>query len=126
MSDNGTTRKRNIWQDVAAQVSDHVDLAALELRYETRQARRRLVAIGVMALLVLTGFILLQVAMLQAVMRAGFSLGLAALAVSGVYLLLAGLIFWKFGRRDPRACPPFEATQREINESLKWIQKLFS
>ena len=44
MSENGTRNRGSIWRDVTEQISDHLDLAALELRFETRQAKKRLLA----------------------------------------------------------------------------------
>jgi len=126
MADNGSENKTSIWREVTEQISDHVDLAALELRYETRQAGSRLLAAGIIFVLALTGFIVLQVAVIGWLMRAGLSLGIAALLLSLVYFALAAGVYWKLGRRDKRAGPPFLATQRELHETIKWIQKIFS
>jgi uncharacterized membrane protein YqjE len=126
MRENGNERKNNIWSDVAGQVSDHVDLASLELRYETKQVGKKLLAYAIILVLVLTGFIVLQVAAVGALMKVGLSLGLSALILSGVYLLLALVVYWVLGRRDKRVGPPFAGTQRELHETLEWIQKILS
>jgi uncharacterized membrane protein YqjE len=126
MSENGREGRSSIWRDVTEQISDHVDLAALELRYETKQAKKRLLAAAASAVLVLTGFIVLQVALVGALMRAGLSLSLASFLLSLAYFLLALVVYWTLGRRDKRTGPPFLATQREIHETLRWIQKIFS
>lgn len=126
MSENSSEKRGSIWQDVTEQVSDHVDLAALELRYETKQAAKRFLAAALIFVLVLTGFIVLQVAIVGLLMRAGLSLGLASFLLSLVYFAVALVVYWTLGRRDPRAGPPFIATQREIHETLRWIQKIFS
>jgi uncharacterized membrane protein YqjE len=126
MSENGTQKRGSIWQEVTSQVSDHVDLAALELRYEAQQAAKHLLAAAVIFLLVLTGFIVLQVALVGALMRAGLSMGLSAFLLSALYFVAAVIVYWTLGRRDKRAGPPFLATQREIHETLRWIQKTFS
>ena len=55
MSENGTEKRTNVWKEVAGQVSDHVDLASLELRYETQQAGKKLFAAAIIFILVLTG-----------------------------------------------------------------------
>ena len=126
MKENGNDRKGSIWRDVAGQVSDHVDLASLELRYETKQAGKKLLAFAIILVLVLTGFIVLQVAAVGALMKVGLSLGLSALLLSGIYFLLAFVVYWVLGRRDKRAGPPFSASQRELHETLEWIQKILS
>ena len=126
MKENGNDRKSNIWRDVAGQVSDHVDLASLELRYETKQVGQKVLAYAIILILVLTGFIVLQVAAVGALMKAGLSLGLAALILSGLYFVLALSVYWVFGKRDKRVGPPFAATQRELHETLEWIQKILS
>ena len=125
-SENDTEKRGGIWRDVTEQISDHLDLAALELRYETKQATKRLLAAGIVFVLVLTGFIVLQVSIVGALMRAGLSLGLASFLLSLAYFVLALIVYWTLGRRDQRAGPPFLATQREIHRTLRWIQKVFS
>ena len=62
MPENGTEKRTNIWKEVAGQLSDHVDLASLELRYEAEHAGKKLFAAAIVFILVLTGFIVLQVA----------------------------------------------------------------
>ena len=126
MAENGSENRTSIWREVTDQISDHVDLAALELHYETQQAGKRLLAVGIVLILVLTGFIVLQVAVIGWLMRAGLSLGIAALLLSFVYFALALGVYWALGRRDKRAGPPFLATQRELHETIQWIQKIFS
>lgn len=126
MSQNGSERKTTIWRELAGQLSDHVDLAALELRYEGTQAMRRLAALGIMLILILTGFIVLQVAIIEGLGRFGLSMGWATLLLSGIYFLGAIIVYMVFCRRDPRLGPPFAASQREVHETLRWIQKLFS
>lgn len=126
MSENGTDRKTNIWSQVAGQVADHVDLASLELRYETQQAGKKLFAFALILILVLTGFIVLQVALVGALMKLGLSLGSSALVFSGLYFVLAIVVYAAWGRRDKRAGSPFGATQKELRETIQWIQKILS
>src|SRR5882672_10097290 len=68
MGENGTDKRSSIWSEVAGQISDHVDLASLELRYETEYAGKKLLACAIVLILVLTGFIVLQVALVGALM----------------------------------------------------------
>src|ERR1700733_2375621 len=124
MPENGTERRTNIWKEVAGQVSDHVDLASLELRYETKQASKQLLAAGIIFVLVLTGFIVLQVALVGALMKVGLSLGASAFLFSLLYFVLAAVVYRVLAQRDKRAGPPFAGTQRELHETLKWIQNI--
>ncbi len=126
MSENGTPPKRHtIWKDVADQLSDHIELASLELSYESDRAAKKLFAVAAMLVLVLTGFIVLQVALIGGLMRLGLSLGVSALIFSTLYFVAAYAIFHRT-RRDKRAGPPFAATQRELKESIQWIQNILS
>ena len=126
MGENGTEKRTNIWREVAGQVADHVDLATLELRYEAQLAGRKLLAAGIIFILVLTGFIVLQVALIGALMKTGLSLGLSALIFSAFYFLLAAGVYAGLAKRDKRIGPPFAGTQRELHETLQWIQKILS
>jgi uncharacterized membrane protein YqjE len=126
MSENAAEKRHTVWREVTEQISDHVDLAALELHYETRAVGKRLLAAAVSLVLALTGFLVLQVALVGALMRAGLSMGLASLCLSLLYFAVALAVYWAIGRRDKRVGPPFVGTQREIHETLRWIQKIFS
>jgi uncharacterized membrane protein YqjE len=126
MSENGSARRSNIWKEVAGQVSDHVDLASLELRYETQQVGKKLLASAIILVLILTGFIVLQVALVGALMKVGLSLGSSALVFSSLYFILAFIVYRTLGKRDKRLGPPFAGTQRELHETLQWIQKILS
>ncbi len=126
MSENGAEKRTNIWKEVAGQLSDHVDLASLEMRYEAVQAGKKLIAAGIVFIFVLTGFIVMQVAIVGALMKTGLSLGLSAFLVSMVYFAVAFAAYWMLGRRNKHAGPPFIGTQRELHETLRWIQKILS
>jgi hypothetical protein len=126
MRDEESTRRSNVWRDMAGQVSDHVELAALEFRYEAAQAKKRAQAWAVVFLLVLTGFIILQVAAVAGLVKLGLSLAGSSGILALAYFVLGSLVYWIQGRRDKRAGAPFAASQKEIKESLRWIQRLFS
>ena len=126
MSENGTEKRGSIWKEVAGQISDHVDLASLEMRYEAMRAGEKLIAAAIVFILVLTGFIVLQVAVIGGLMKVGLSVPLAAFVVSFVYFGLAFAAYWALAKRDKSAGPPFVGTQREIHETLRWIQKVLS
>ncbi len=126
MSENGTEKTRSPWSDVAAQLSDHVDLASLELRYESESLGKSFFALAVAFVFGLAGFIVLQVALIGALRLAGISMGLASLLLSVLYFALAFGVYMKFGRRDPRVGAPFLGTQRELHKTLKWIQNVLS
>ena len=126
MNESETGKRGSIWCEVTEQLSDHLDLAALEMRYETQQAARRLVAAAVVLILLLTGFIVLQVALVGGLVKAGLSMGLASFLLSLLYFVVALVVFWTLGRRDKRVGAPFIATQWEVHQTLRWIQKIFS
>src|SRR5258708_3789110 len=107
MSENGTENRTNIWKEVAGQISHHVDLASLELRYEAEHAGKKIFAAAIVFILVMTGFIVVQVAIIGALMKLDLSLGLSALIVSLVYFVSAFGVYWALGRRNKRAGPPF-------------------
>ena len=125
MSENGTENKRSLWKDLTDQLSDHIDLAALELGYEAQEAVKRLTAAGIIFILVLTAFIGLQVALIGLLIKLGLSLGLASFILSVVYFAAAFVIYRVLGRRDKRVGPPFAATHRELKGTLRWIQRIF-
>ena len=100
MPENGTENRPNVWKEVAGQVSDHVDLASLELRYEAKQAGKQILAAGIIFVLVLTGFIVLQVAVVGALMKLGLSLGVSAFLFSLLYVVLAAVVFRVLAQRD--------------------------
>lgn len=126
MSENGSPNNRStIWKQVASQLSDHVELASLELRYEGERALKKLLVAGAMMVLVMTGFIVLQVSLVGWLMKVGLSLGASALILSGVYFVLAYVIF-TVSRRDRRVGPPFAGTQKELQATIQWIQKILS
>ena len=126
MRENGSDRKRTIWGEVAGQVADHVDLASLELRYESQQVAKRLIAFGIILVLVMTGFIVLQVSLVGYLTKFGLSLGTSALILGGFYFILAIVVYFALARRGKRVGPPFAATQRELRETIEWIQKILS
>src|SRR5690349_9283074 len=105
MSENGTETRTNIWKEVVGQVSDHMDLAALELRYEADHAGKKLLSAAIIFVLILTGFIVMQVAIVGGLMKLGLSLGLSAFLISVLYFAVAALVFQVLGRRNKRAGP---------------------
>ncbi len=125
MTENGPPERQTIWKEVAGQLSDHVELASLELRYETERVTKRLVCAACILVLVLTGFIVLQVALIGGLMKLGLPLSLSALIFGALYFVIAFVIY-RLARRDKRVGPPFASTQRELQETIHWIQKILS
>jgi len=126
MNNGDTDPKQTVISEVLDVLSDHVEILSLEWRYESRQAARRLAAVGIALVLSFTAFLLLQVALVYGLMAAGLNAGWASLLLAAIYMI-AGAFAWQiFGRRDIRAGRPFEATRRQLPESKQWIQKLFS
>lgn len=126
MNNGDSPSKKSVVSEVLEVLSDHAEILSLEWRYESRQAGRRLAAIGVAMVLSLTAFLLLQVALVYGMMAAGLNAGWSSLILATIYVI-AGVIVWQvLGKRDARAGRPFEATRRQLPESKQWIQKLFS
>ena len=107
-------------------LQDHLELAELEWKYERGQVQRRIAAWAIAALLILVAVVLLQIALISALMSQGLSLGVVCLTLTVVYGVIAGGIAFLFGRRDPKAGDPFQGTKQELLRNLQWIQKLFS
>jgi uncharacterized membrane protein YqjE len=121
------THRPSLLADLAGVLEDHVNLAALEAQFEVQQASRRFLVLAIAAVLGLSGFLLLQVAIVDGLVV------LLKLPVWGVCLILtviygtaAAVIFNTYGQRDPKAGTPFSGTRRELIGTLQWIQKLFS
>src|SRR5437588_655598 len=125
--ENGTEQKKHTRVGEILQVlMDHVDLVSLEAQFEARIASRRLGAFAAAFILVLAAFIYLQVALIQALAALGLQVVYSCLIIALIYCLGAALLVRWGTRRDPKAGRPFEATRREMEETVEWIQKLFS
>ena len=125
MSENGQGKKSLVGEAFEL-IDDHLELASLEWEYEKAQSLRRLGGLAGVAVMVLSAFALLQVAAVYGLVHFGLSVGFACLALAGVYVAIAVFLFWKFGRRDPRAGEPFQGTRQELHYNLKWIRQFFS
>jgi uncharacterized membrane protein YqjE len=125
MSENGESQK-SVTGEVLSLLEDHMELASLEWEYEKAQSMRRLGALAGAALLVVTAFAFLQVAIVQGLVAFGLSLPVASLVLAGVYGIAAAGLMATSGRRDPRAGEPFQGTRAEIKRNLRWIRQIFS
>jgi len=125
-NDSSSTRSRSVLADVTAMLEDHMDLAALETQYEVEQAGRRSVAFGIIFMLALAAFLLVQVSVIYGLSALGMPVWGACLVMASVYALSAIAIFVRWGRRDARIGPAFAATRREMGETVQWMQKIFS
>jgi hypothetical protein len=123
---NGTDERRSLFAEILHVFRGHVDLAGLEARYEAGQAMRRLLAFGAAALLGIAAFVYLQLAIVAGLVALGLKLVYASLILAAVYGAGAYVILRFLARRDPNAGQPFEGTRREMEDTLEWIQKLFS
>lgn len=126
MTDSEGEPKGSRWSEIFALLDDQLKLASLELRYEKALALRRVLAYGMVVLLVATAFVLLQVALVCALLRVGLALGGACLGLGCVYVAGAWGVFRVWARRDPRVGKPFQASAEELKENLRWIRKFFS
>ncbi|MFA5975910.1 MAG: phage holin family protein [Elusimicrobiota bacterium] len=123
---NETRKKHSRFGELLNVLMDHAELVSLEARFEARQALRRLIAIVVACVLAVAAFVYLQIALIAGLLRLGLTLGTAGLVMGGVYGLAALVIGLWVGRRHPKVGSPFEATRREIRETIEWIRKIFS
>jgi len=124
---NGHPAKEpSVLADVSAMIEDHLDLAALETHYELQQAGKRGFAFAVIFMLALAAFLLAQVAVVFGLAALGLSIWVSCLVIAALYALAAVGIYVRWGRRDPRVGPAFAGTRREVGETLRWVQKIFS
>ncbi len=122
----GSQESKGRIQQILEVLTDHAELASLELRFEAKQASRRLAVLAAVALLISMVVVLLHVALILGLVALGLHPAFACLVVAaadagGAYAMAVNL-----GRRDPRAGSPFEQTRQELPESVEWIRKLFS
>lgn len=104
-------------------VDEHLALLSLESRFEADQAAKRLTVLIGAAACVLLSLIGLQVGMILALARAGFSMDLLCAGL-GVLWGIGGYLLYRYGAlRDPRIGGPFEGSRQEFSRSLQWIRK---
>lgn len=123
---SGTEEKRSRLGDFLKVFRDHAALASLEARFEAVHASRRLLGAAIAAVLALAAFVYLQIALVAALIALGLKLSQACLALAAVCGAGAVMTIRWAVRRAPGAGRPFEATRREMGETVEWIQKLFS
>ena len=121
-----SSESSGITERIITLFEDQLDLFALEMEYETRLNLRRLWIAIVSIVLFLSAFVLLQIAIIGALMATGIGLGLSCVGLALVYAGVGFLLVSKAGRRDPNAGRPFQASREQLHENLKWIQKRFS
>ncbi len=126
MSDNGGHPRKSVIGEFIGLLEDQMDLASLEWQYEKELNVRRLGALIAAAVLGFAAFIILQFALVMGIAALGVPVGWACVILAGVYILIAGLLLFKFARRDPRMGEPFQGTRQEIRKNLRWIEQLFS
>jgi uncharacterized membrane protein YqjE len=125
MSQNGESKK-SITGEVLSLLEDHMELASLEWEYEKTQTKRRLGALAVIALLAMSAFAFLQIAIVYGLVALGLTFPLASLVLAGTYLIIAAILCSTMGKRDKRAGEPFQGTRQEIRRNIKWIRQIFS
>jgi uncharacterized membrane protein YqjE len=125
MSQNGESKK-SITGEVLSLLEDHMELASLEWEYEKAQSKRRLGALAGIALLSVSAFAFLQIAIVAGLVALGLTLPIASLVLAGAYLILSAILFSTLGKRDKQAGEPFQGTRQEIRRNIKWIRQIFS
>lgn len=126
MNNGNETKSPGLIAEITRMFADQADLASLELHYESAQAAKRLAALFVAALFTLAGFAIVQAVLVQLLVATGLSGLVASVVLVVIDFVVAGLIFQYGGRRNPKAGSPFAGTRREAQETLAWIQKIFS
>lgn len=107
-------------------VEDHVELANLDIQYETCTARRTLMRMGVAALCFFMTSFFISGGIAMALTLAGLSAPVACVAVGAVWGIAGGIVLYNRTPRDPRLGEPFSASKRELSKTLQWIQKRIS
>jgi len=125
MAENGRP-KRSLIGEALDILDDQVELASLELEYEATLGARRIAALAGIAILVVTGFALLQVAMIWGLMKLGLSVGISSLILAFLYGGGAALIYRVLVRRDPKVGGAFAGTREELHKNIRWIRHFFS
>jgi len=111
---------------VLSLLEDHVELAHLEYRFESDQARREAAFCGAAVLCAFLGFTFLQIALIIGLLRIGIPLYVLCLFFSVFYGCAGVFIYHRYGKRDPRVGEPFQGTREEAGKSLRWIHQLLS
>ena len=124
MNGNGI-ESSSVIQRIVTLLEDHIKLGALECRYESNQARRRIGAIILGAVFGLTAFVFLQIVAVHGLLHLGLPLWVVCLFGTAFYGLLSVFIYRRWGRRNPRAGLPFQASGEELKRSLQWIRQTF-
>jgi uncharacterized membrane protein YqjE len=129
MSSNGgkTREDMSLTGQILGLVEDHAELASLEWRYEKAALRKALVFRGIAAILFLTAYALLQVALVRwLIMASKVSPAWVYAGVGFIYTIIGMILFFRFGKRDPAVDEPFQGTRQELRKNLQWIQRHFS
>ena len=123
---NGAPRApQSTFKQITTLLERHAQLGLLEGQYEIVQAGKRAAALAACAVLAVTLYVLLHVAILAGLVALGLPLWAAALILMFVYAVAIGVIYAKVGRRDAKAGAPFEASRAEWKRSAEWIRKRF-
>ena len=125
MNGNGI-ESSSVIQRITELLEDHIELGTLECRYESSQARRRIFAIILGVVFGLTAFVFLQIAAVHALLHLGLPLWAVCLVLAAIYGVSSAIVYRRWGRRDTRAGPPFQASSEEIKRSLQWIRQHLS
>jgi len=120
------TESSSVVRRVLELIENHVELGTLECRYESSRVRRQICAIAVGAAFGLAAFVFLQVALIQGLLCIGFPLWAFCLLAAAFYGTLAVMIYRLWGRRQPEAGSPFQASGEEFKRSLQWIRENLS
>jgi len=106
-------------------LNDHLELASLEWGYEKQEGWRRLLGFCVGAILLLSSFAYLQMALIGWLLRMGLKWEGIGLILGPAYLVSGILVILLFGKRQKGLGAPFQGSRSELQRSIKWIEKRF-
>jgi len=104
---------------------DHWELALLEWKCEKQEVWRRLLSLGVGAVLLMSSFAYLQLALIGWFLGMGMRWREIGLILGGFYFASGAMVIWHFGKRREGLGPPFQGSLAELKRSLRWIEKHF-
>ena len=107
-------------------LEDHFELLQLECRYESEEGKKRFLMLTLTGLCLVGCMAFLHMALMYALWRSGIPVYAICLGLAVFWGGVGTLIFYRFGRRNPRVGDPFDASRSEIKKSLQWMQKHLS
>ncbi len=106
-------------------LKDHLELVSLEWEFEKREGWRRLISLGVGAILIFSSFVYMQMALFGWFLQMGLRGQEISVIFGCIYFVSGIIVIWFFGRRQNGLGPPFQGSLSEFKRSFNWIEKRF-